>query len=266
MWQAYFDLSPRQSLGQYSQQIWTQLHYPFHVVLILFLEGSQILALTLDITLKLTYLTETIMSACEEPRPPADAAIGLLRSTIEDMEINYSRGAIAQEIAIAEILGDLPNHPLCMTSDVVNHSVTSKLLNDLVGNVTAALFTSMGVMPSEGSRIDQMTSDQLLRMYMEVLGFVYMYFFAVASLAMFLFAAFVPLAQSCSRPRREIGIMIGVRMALGMILACLVGFIRYFALAYAFMTSPVILYAFTFTLLIGEFLLFFSSFVFFPCC
>ncbi|PLB34381.1 uncharacterized protein BDW47DRAFT_120426 [Aspergillus candidus] len=239
------------SLGQYSQQIWAQLHYPFHVVLILLLEGSQILALTLDITLKLTYLTETIMFACEEPRPPSDTAIGLLRSTIEDMEINYSRGAIAQEIAIAEILGDLPNHPLCMTSEVISYSVTNKLLNDLVGNVTAALFTSMGVMPSKGSRMDQMTSDQLLRMYMEVLGFVYMYFFAVASLAMFLFAAFVSLAHSRSRPRREIGIRIGVRMALGMILACLVGFIRYFALAYAFMTSPVIMYAFTFTLLIA---------------
>ncbi|KAE8365869.1 hypothetical protein BDV27DRAFT_99227 [Aspergillus caelatus] len=246
LWQAYYDLSPRGILGKYSQQLWAQLHFPFHVALVLLLEGSQILALTLDITLKLTYLQETIMFACEEPRPRPGIAIGLLRNTIEDMEINYSRGAIKEKMAIDAILKDLPNHPLCPGEKVIGFFVTNDRLNDLVGNVTAALFSSMGIIPSEETNIGQLTSSQLLRMYMELLGFVYIYFFVVASLVMFLFAAFAILAR-----RHNFCTSIGVttRIILGVILASLVSFVGKFALAYDFMTSPTILYAFTFAIL-----------------
>ena len=183
-------------LGKYAQQAWAQLHFPFHVALILLLEGSQILALTLDIALKLTYLLETIMFACEEPRPPPDAAIHLLRTTIADMEINYSRGSTRASIAISDILEDLPNHPLCPVGATASYHVTRNRLGDLVGNVTAALFSSMGIVPSEGSKFNHLSGPQLLRTYVEVLGFVYVYFFVVASLVMFLFAAFL-LQTSC---------------------------------------------------------------------
>ncbi|PIG88168.1 hypothetical protein AARAC_007274 [Aspergillus arachidicola] len=246
LWQAYYDLSPRGILGKYSQQLWAQLHFPFHVALVLLLEGSQILALTLDITLKLTYLEETIMFACEEPRPRPEIAISLLRNTIEDMEINYSRGAIKEKMAIDAILEDLPNHPLCPGEKVIAFFVTNDRLNDLMGNVTAALFSSMGIIPSEETNIGQLTSSQLLRMYMELLGFVYIYFFVVASLVMFLFAAFAILAR-----RHNFCTSIGIttRIILGVLLASLVSFVGKFALAYEFMTSPTILYAFTFVLL-----------------
>ncbi|KNG83660.1 hypothetical protein ANOM_007332 [Aspergillus nomiae NRRL 13137] len=246
LWQAYYDLSPRGMLGKYSQQLWAQLHFPFHVALVLLLEGSQILALTLDITLKLTYLEETIMFACEEPRPRPGIAIGLLRNTIEDMEINYSRGAIKEKMAIDAILEDLPNHPLCLGENVIGFFVTNDHLNNLVGNVTAALFSSMGIIPSEETNIGQLTSSQLLRMYMELLGFVYIYFFVVASLVMFLFAAFALLAR-----RHSFCTSIGIttRIILGVLLASLVSFVGKFGLAYDFMTSPTILYAFTFVLL-----------------
>ncbi|KAB8266268.1 nineteen complex-related protein 2-domain-containing protein [Aspergillus pseudonomiae] len=248
LWQAYYDLSPRGILGKYSQQLWAQLHFPFHVALVLLLEGSQILALTLDITLKLTYLEETIMFACEEPRPRPGIAIGLLRNTIEDMEINYSRGAIKEKMAIDAILEDLPNHPLCLGENVFGFFVTNDHLNDLVGNVTAALFSSMGIIPSEETNIGQLTSSQLLRMYMELLGFVYIYFFVVASLVMFLFAAFAFLAR---RHSFYTSIGITTRIILGVLLASLVSFVGKFGLAYDFMTSPMILYAFTFVLLTG---------------
>ncbi|KAE8349378.1 nineteen complex-related protein 2-domain-containing protein [Aspergillus coremiiformis] len=246
LWQAYYDLSPRGILGKYSQQVWAQLHFPFHVALVLLLEGSQILALTLDITLKLTYLEETIMFACEEPRPRPGTAIRLLRNTIEDMEINYSRGAVKEKMAIDTILEDLPNHPLCPGEQVIGFSITNDRLNDLVGNVTAALFSSMGIMPSEETNIGQLTSSQLLRMYMELLGFVYIYFFIVASLVMFLFAAFAMLTR---RHTSYASIGIVSRIVLGLFLASLVSFVRRFALAYDFMTSPTILYAFAFVLL-----------------
>ncbi|RAK76435.1 uncharacterized protein BO72DRAFT_469328 [Aspergillus fijiensis CBS 313.89] len=248
LWQAYFDLSPRRTMGKFSQQIWAQLHFPFHVVLILLLEGSQILALTLDITLKLKYLTETILWTCEEPRPMAEEAIHLLRTTIADMEINYSRGAINEQISISQLLDDLPYQPLCPSDGPDDFPATSDLLSNLVGNVTAALFSSMGIMPSKNADIGSMGSDRLLRMYMELLSFVYIYYFAVASLAMLFFAASVLLTRRHARGICA-AISVAVRVCFGIFLAGLIGFSRHFSLVYSFMTSPAILYAFTLILL-----------------
>ncbi|KAL4923458.1 uncharacterized protein BDV17DRAFT_285405 [Aspergillus undulatus] len=248
IWQEYFDLTPRHAMGTFAQQIWAQLHFPFHVVLILLLEGSQILALTLDITLKLQYLTETILFACEEPRPESRVAIRLLRQTIEDMEIEYSRGAIREQMAIHNILSDLPNHRLCPVNGTVSYRLTSNLYNDLVGNVTSALFASMRIVPPRSAHVSAMNSSQLLRFYVELLGFVYVYFFIVASLAMFLFAAFTLLARRHDKPL-AMAIGVAVRITLGVFLACLTIFAKHFELAYSFMKSPTILYAFTFVLL-----------------
>ncbi|PYH94772.1 hypothetical protein BO71DRAFT_220318 [Aspergillus ellipticus CBS 707.79] len=248
LWQAYFDLSPRRALGKYSQQIWAQLHFPFHVVLILLLEGHQILALSLDITLKLRYLAETILWACEEPRPRPDHAISVLRTTIADMEIDYSRGGMNAQVAIARILDDLPNHPLCPSNRTGQVPVTRDMLSDLVGNVTAALFSSMRLMPSNQTDTGHLSSDQLLRRYMELLEFVYVYYFVVASLAMFFFCAFVFLARRHTR-RIYASVSVTARGILGILLASLMSWSRRFPLVYSFMTSPAILYAFTFILL-----------------
>ncbi|KAL4916708.1 nineteen complex-related protein 2-domain-containing protein [Aspergillus aurantiobrunneus] len=251
IWQEYFDLTPRRAMGTFAQQIWAQLHFPFHVVLILLLEGSQILALTLDITLKLQYLTETILSACEDPRPEPQVAIGLLRQTIDDMEIQYSLGAIGEQKAIYDILNDLPNHRLCPVNGTIGFRLTRNMFNDLVGNVTSALFASMRIVPPRSAHVSTMDSSQLLRMYVELLGFVYVYFFLVASLAMFLFAAFGFLARRHDKPL-AMAIGVAVRIISGLFLACLTIFAKHFELAYSFMKSPTILYAFTFVLLGGE--------------
>lgn len=223
------------------------------MVLILLLEGSGILALTLDITLKISYLMDTILFACEEPRPNAERAIKLLRSTIADMEIDYNRGAIKEKAAISAILEDLPRRPLCPNTTVVAaYSLTDDRIDDLMGNVTAALFSSMGLNPAEGTDVSQLNNVQLLRMYVGVLGFVYVYYFIVASLAMLLFAAFVALAR---RHTRKAYVVVGivVRVVLAILLCGLISFASHFRLAYSFMTSPTILYAFTFVLLFGTF-------------
>ncbi|GAQ43467.1 uncharacterized protein AtWU_09926 [Aspergillus tubingensis] len=247
LWQAYFDLSPRRVLGKYSQQIWAQLHFPFHVVLILLLEGSQILALSLDITLKLRYLAETILWACEDPRPRPDYAIRILRATIADMEIDYSRGAVNEQVTISRILDDLPNHPLCPSRRTGQVPIARDMLSDLVGNVTAALFSTMRIMPSNHPDPGRLSSEQLLRGYMALLEFVYVYYFAVASLSMMFFGAFVLLARRHTL-RRCMGISAAARVSLGMLLGSLMSFSRHFPLVYSFMTSPAILYAFTLTL------------------
>ena len=221
------------------------------MVLILLLEGSQILALTLDITMKLTYLAETILYACEEPRPSSAAAVKLLNSTVADMEINYNRGALREKQAISNILVDLAKGPLCPAERGRSITVlSSNRMNDLMGNVTAALFSSMGITPPEQQDISQLNSAQLLRVYMGVLGFVYVYFFVVAALAMGLFAAFGLLARRHQR-KLYVGIGAAVRIFLAMVLGGMILFAARFSLAYTFMTSPAILYAFTLVLLTG---------------
>ncbi|KAL4752103.1 hypothetical protein BDW72DRAFT_202517 [Aspergillus terricola var. indicus] len=248
IWQEYFDLTPTRTIGTFAQQIWAQLHFPFHVALVLLLEGSQILALTLDITLKLQYLTETILFACEEPRPDPELAVKLLCDTIADMEIEYSRGAVSEQMAIHDILNDLPNHEMCPVNGTIGFTLTRNMFNDLVGNVTSALFSSMRIVPPQSAHVSTMDSSQLLRMYVELLGFVYVYFFLVASLAMLLFAAFGLLAQRHDKPL-AMTIGVAVRIVSGVFLASLTIFAKHFELAYSFMKSPTILYAFTFVLL-----------------
>ncbi|KAJ5183710.1 hypothetical protein N7492_001326 [Penicillium capsulatum] len=248
LWQIYFDMSPRGPLGILAQQLWAQLHFPFHVALILLLEGSQILALTLDVTLKLRYLAQTFSFICEEPRPSPAKAVELIRSTIADMEIPYSRGATQEWGAISNLLHDLAEQPLCPELGRLRYLHTASVFNDLMGNVTAALFSSMEISPNVQGDISRLDSQQLLQMYMKVLAFVYIYFFIVASLSMGLFALFVVLSHRHERPL-FLGLSVTVRILLAISLANLVLFASHFPLAYAFMTSPIILYAFTLTLL-----------------
>lgn len=250
LWQVYFDLSPRCRLGRLAQQIWAQLHFPFHVALILLLEGSQILALTLDVTIKLRYLKETLAFVCEEPRPSADRGVNLIRTTISDMEIPFSRGATQEWASISSILEDLAEQPLCPDPGTSSWIYTEDLFSDLVGNVTAALFSSMDITPSKKVNIGLLDSQQMLQMYMKVLGFVYVYFFTVASVVMGLFTAFLVFSQRHKRPLHRF-ISMAMRILLAISLASLVFFASHFPLAYSFMTSPFILYAFTLTLLTG---------------
>lgn len=222
------------------------------MALILLLEGSQILALTLDVTLKLKYLKETLVFVCEEPRPSPDRGVHLIRTTISDMEIPFSRGATQEWISISSILEDLAEQPLCPESGTSSWIYTEDLFRDLVGNVTAALFSSMNITPSTKVDLSLLDSQQMLQMYMKVLGFVYVYFFTVASVSMSLFTAFLVLSQRHKRPLHLFLSMV-MRIFLAVSLASLVSFASHFPLAYSFMTSPVILYAFTLTLLTGQY-------------
>ncbi|KAJ5528102.1 hypothetical protein N7513_012261 [Penicillium frequentans] len=248
LWQVYFDLSPGRRLGRVAQQIWAQLHFPFHVALILLLEGSQILALTLDVTLKLKYLAQTFLFVCEENRPSQEKAIALIRSTITDMEIPFSRGATQEWAAISSLLDDLSNQPLCPEVGTFSARHNVDIFNDLMGNVTAALFSSMDITPPVKVDIGLLDSHQLLQMYMRLLAFVYIYFFAGASLTMGFFSVFTILSHRHKR-RLHLGLSMAVRALLAIFLAGLVSFASYFPLAYSFMTSPIILYAFTLPLL-----------------
>lgn len=235
--------------GSIRQQIWTQLHFPLHVALILLAEASQIIALTLDVTIKLRNLEDTIVFACEEPRPDPEFAVRLLNNTITDMEINYSR-AHTQERTIRHILDSLQaSRSLCDSDDSAGIMPT-QLFSNLTGNVTTALFSSMKLTPP-AIDVGHVNNRVLIREYVKFFQFVYLYYFAVASITMFLFAAFVLLTLRHPRPLFR-AIAVGTRFLLGIFLLSLTAFVKNPPLTYNFMTNPIILFTFPLTLVVGK--------------
>ncbi|KAK2875024.1 hypothetical protein FQN49_001843 [Arthroderma sp. PD_2] len=250
LWQSYFDITPGEKLGKIRQQIWTCLHFPFHAILILLSEGAQILALTLDVSLKLKRLRDTILSACGIPGPIASDAIDSLNNTIVNMEIDFNRGALREKHAIESLLWALRRHPRLCASRTGDGALNLERAHDIMGNVTVALFSSMGIAPPEG-HTTATRGEHLLTMYLKLLGFVFLYYFIVASLAMFMFAAFVFLVNhSSAKTVYRIGAT-ATRVVLGLSLLSIIALVTNFDLAYKFMTNPMILFTVTLALLIG---------------
>ncbi|KAK2810176.1 hypothetical protein FQN50_003146 [Emmonsiellopsis sp. PD_5] len=214
-------------------------------MLVLLSEGSQILALTLDISVKLKYLSDTISFACESPRPDFNLAIGLLNSTIADMDIDYSH-AVEEHTHIQSILHALrDNPPLCPDGDG-RGSLTLERSHDLMGNVTVSLFSSMGITPADNA----LESGKVLMTYLQLLGFVYIYYFVVAALAMFILAAFVYLTQRHTG-RLYVWSGVGIRVLLGAMLLGMTFIVFDFERTYKFMTSAVIIFTFTLALFVA---------------
>lgn len=255
LWQSYHDISPRGKLGRLCQLIWVQLHFPLHAMLILASEGSQILALTLDVALKLKYLGETIIFCCEEPVPDQERAIRLLQSTISDMEIDYARGALGEKDSIDFIISSLWNQSdLCSSNKTANgtgYGLNPATVKGLMGNVTVSLFSSMGITPASGD-LSRFSSKRLLMMYIQLLGFVYAYYFVVVSLIMALFAVFTVIAQRHIRKLYTMMAM-GIRLLIAIMLMALVAITKNFNLTYNFMTSPIILFTFAVALFSGSY-------------
>ncbi|EFR02035.1 hypothetical protein MGYG_05037 [Nannizzia gypsea CBS 118893] len=249
LWQSYFDITPTEKLGKLRQKIWTCLHFPFHAILILLSEGMQILALTLDVSLKLKQLRDTILSACSVTRPSISDAIDSLNSTIADMGIDFTYGALVEKYAIQGVLWDLRRQPRLCPSETETGSLDIERSHDIMGNVTVALFSSMGITPPEG-HTKATRSDHLLAMYLRMLGFVFLYYFVVAALAMFMFAAFTFLVHHDPTRRVFRLCATGTRVLAGFSLLSIIALVTNFDLAYRYMTNPMILFTVALALLI----------------
>lgn len=221
--------------------------------IILSSEACQILALALDISLKLRYLLETTNFACEEPRPAISAALNLLNRTITDMEIDYTR-APHEEAAIHNVLGTLWNQtsicPSVNTTGAKAYGIKEEQGRFLTGNVTVALFSSMGITLEDP---DSTSSEgiQYLKLYLGLLAFVYAYYFITVGLAMWHFAIFATLTGR--HPNLWFNaIAVGFRLVCVAILISQIAFAKNFDLTYKYMTHPIILYTFSLTMLSGE--------------
>lgn len=222
--------------------------------IILSSEACQILALALDISLKLRYLLETTNFACEEPRPAMGAALNLLNRTITDMEIDYTK-APHEKASIHNVLGTLWNQTnICSSANTTGakaYGIKEEQGRFLTGNVTVALFSSMGITLEDP---DSTSSEGMLyvKLYLGLLAFVYVYYFITVGLAMLQFAIFATLTSR--HPRLWFNaIAVGCRLVCAAILISQIAFAKNFDLTYKYMTHPIILYTFSLTMLAGEY-------------
>ncbi|OKL56805.1 hypothetical protein UA08_07758 [Talaromyces atroroseus] len=250
LWHSYYDISPRKHYGKLRQQIWTHLHFPFHMCVILSSEACQILALALDISLKLRYLLETTNFACEEPRPAKGFALNLLNRTISDMEIDFTQSS-HEELAIHNVIDGLWNQTNICSGNNPTQSSTYGIKEDqgrfLSGNVTVALFSSMGI-TLEDPHSTSSEGVQYVKLYLGLLAFVYVYYFVTVGLEMVHFAVFAWLTNRHPRVSYNV-IAVGFRMICAMILISQIAFAKNFDLTYKYMTHPIILYTFSLTML-----------------
>jgi hypothetical protein len=215
--------------------------------------GAQILALALDVALKLRYLADTIAFACEENGPPPIRALRLINSTIADMEINFSRGAMEEKKAIESIINTLSSRPelLCPRNQTAYFSLTQDQAYALLGNVTVSLFSTLGITPST-DRFRNIGGLALVTEYFELIRFVFVYYFVAISLAIAHFSLFMLLAHRHTRKLHR-AIAISARLALAIILASLTSLAKtYGNLPYYVMTSPIIVFTFALTLFVGK--------------
>jgi hypothetical protein len=210
------------------------------------------MALALDISLKLRYLLETTNFACEEPRPAKEFALSLLNRTIVDMEIDFTKSS-REELAIHNIIDGLWNQTDICSGHSTQRSaygIREDQGRFLSGNVTVALFSSMGI-TLEDPHSTSSEGMQYVKLYLGLLTFVYVYYFVTVGLEMIHFAVFAWLTKR--HPRALFNMMaVGFRLMCAAILISQIAFAKNFDLTYMYMTHPIILYAFSLTMLAGK--------------
>jgi hypothetical protein len=170
------------------------------------------------------------------------------------MEIDYTK-APHEKAAIHNILGGLWNQTsICSSSNSTGakaYGIKEEQGRFITGNVTVALFSSMGI-TLEDPDSSSSKGMQYVKLYLGLLAFVYVYYFITVGLAMLHFAIFATLTSRHPRPWFN-AMAVGFRLVCAVILISQITFAKNFDLTYKYMTHPIILYTFSFTMLAGEY-------------
>lgn len=166
------------------------------------------------------------------------------------MEINFNKGLMSEKDAIQHILQELEDSPVLCDTPTTPGALDELRSHDLMANVTTSLFSSMGIRASLAHNSGSIGSNAILIQYLELLFFVYFYYFIFAALTMVIFALLIFLTRQ-HESRLFRGISMGYRVLSGSFLLALNALTFDFRASYNFMTSPMILFTYTLVLFIG---------------
>ncbi|KAI9774455.1 MAG: hypothetical protein M1835_006039 [Candelina submexicana] len=234
LWQLYFDHHPPTHYGTQLQQIWTLLHFPFHVALILLLEGIQQFARILNVYNQITTLLLSLNENCLLKNLNGAPLSLALNTTIQTFHLNagskiHSRASMMQEEAelagggggIGGGVGGGGGNGIAHALEAVQNSTTYCATNtsefndpieELFSQVIIALFKRNDIDPPANT--DPSDVDSFTRVF----KLVYIYFFVSAGVVLLSLGLFLWIVRRRRRRRgRDIydAVAIGMRVVVG---------------------------------------------------
>ncbi|KAH0559892.1 hypothetical protein GP486_003589 [Trichoglossum hirsutum] len=181
LWALYFDRHPETHFGTIRQQIWCLLHFPFHLCLVLMLEGINNFLLYHKAVhqflkvynIQLPDSTTTFID---------DTLIQTLNETINDMKLDNGKSAESLP-DIYSALSDLSAFAKATLDD------QSTAIYKLLTKILAAIFKKYGFEPPKSAVISK--NDNPIKPIVSVILLNYRYFFASAGIVLLLLAVFV---------------------------------------------------------------------------
>ncbi|KAI9719986.1 MAG: hypothetical protein M1812_003111 [Candelaria pacifica] len=214
LWQLYFDHHPPSHYGTLLQQIWALLHFPFHIALILLLEGIQQFAKALNVYNQILTLLHSLTENCISKNLNGQVLSNALNTTIQTFHLlgEEEHGHNNHETSpppplIQQALKAVQNTTKC-TSKTTDFGAP---MDELFSQVIIALFKRNGIDPpsnTDPSDVDSFTG---------VFKLVYIYFFVSAGVVLVLLGVFLWIVRRRGRDVYD-GIAIGIRGVVGVAL------------------------------------------------
>lgn len=136
IYQLYFDNVQMEKFGSVRQQIWAFLHFPFHIALVLVMEGVNQFVIWRHIIEALNRIFNPIFALSEDPNATATQLFNLLNQTTYDTLDTYWPQTNDTGIVV-EVLNSLAN--LDPTANATGN-ITDDVANDSADSIVLQLF------------------------------------------------------------------------------------------------------------------------------
>lgn len=154
LWALYFDNQPHGHYGTIKQQIWSVLHFPFHLAIVGVAEGAQQIAQTRLIIYNISKLTSAIQEYCVEEHLDGLDLGSKLNATLAYFQFDSKLETKA--LLDSEIMPDIRlitsplHHGVCSEANTTAISASENgdipmMFNELVVDVWKIMFSSLGI-------------------------------------------------------------------------------------------------------------------------
>ncbi|MCJ1280918.1 hypothetical protein MMC26_000236 [Xylographa opegraphella] len=219
IWMLYFDQEETNHVGTLRQMAWTVLHFPFHVSVLLVVEGLNRLSVwvkLLDTITPLALVFETFENTLGNSTIPVSE--DFLKESVASL--NETINQLIEKFELLNINADTDGINYYL-NDILNNTSSITTIAEDASQVLALGFSyvceNLGVDTPESAVIETPT-DQVFAIF-DLFSTVYIYFFSAAGLCLIFLAVLFWLGKR-RKLRGEI-LSIGVRIAVGVGLSLL---------------------------------------------